>query len=373
MNSQPFFAKDKRKPFGAFWLVAWLAIGAFFLWKGLRPDETNYPQLNTSPAALSEDSSRSTKPIEQVRVGDRVTGRNPDPTDADRNIAEPEPATWRKIELQMHKASGKTLDIVLLRPTTWIESTGAAIHRTIHLDMEEMGAVGPAEVVSIGPCPLIQPGPGQVVTGTFSHEPDDNLVNVRIEGLSEPIGCTDNHRFWSESRQEFVEAGDLEPNAHVRTRAHGLARVQSVTYRPPEERVYNLEVYGEHVYEVSTSGVLVHNSYSNAVVIGEDMLRVSSAADGLGARIIDVAHHGKWTVGKNRQWMGRIISNAQNPSKGGIKRILDIGPAGGGRPSSAFYRVERAMLEEAGYVREFMRTVTGPDGRRYRVYEWVLH
>jgi len=201
-------------------------------------------------------------------------GRNPDPTDTERNISQPDSATWRKVELRMQKATGKTLDITLLRPTTWIESTGAVVHKTIHLDMHEMDAVGPAEVVAIQPCPEIKPGPGQVVTGTFSHEPDDNLVNVYIEGLDAPIGCTNNHRFWSESRQEFVQADSLQQGEQVRTRTGGLTRISSVIYRPPEARVYNLEVHGEHVYEVSKNGVLVHhNSYVDLWrVVGADEL-----------------------------------------------------------------------------------------------------
>jgi len=90
-------------------------------------------------------------------------GRNPDPTDAERNIPEPDSATWRKVELRMQKANGKMLDITMLRPTTWIESTGAALNKPIYLDLEEMDAVGPAEVVAIRPCPAIKAGPGQIV------------------------------------------------------------------------------------------------------------------------------------------------------------------------------------------------------------------
>ena len=83
-----------------------------------------------------------------------------------------------------------------------------------------------------------------------------------LTGLDQPIGATDNHPFWSEDRQQFVEAGHLLPQERVRTRAAGVVRVASVLPRPGPERVYNLEVHGQHVYEVSNLGVLVHNSYS---------------------------------------------------------------------------------------------------------------
>jgi hypothetical protein len=74
------------------------------------------------------------------------------------------------------------------------------------------------------------------------------------------IGCTANHPFWSEDRQEFVEAGQLRPGERVRTRLDEIAHVVQVKPRPPTKWVYNLEVQGEHVYEVGPGGVLVHNA-----------------------------------------------------------------------------------------------------------------
>ena len=101
-----------------------------------------------------------------------------------------------------------------------------------------------------------------MVTGTFAHEPSDELLNVRIEGEPEPIGCTPNHPFWSETRQEYVQAIQLEPGEEVWTAIFGIVAVESVTARPKSDRVYNLEVQGEHVYQVGESGVLVHNAKS---------------------------------------------------------------------------------------------------------------
>ena len=69
--------------------------------------------------------------------------------------------------------------------------------------------MGWGKVLALKPCPPIQPGPGQVVTATFKHEPDDNVLDVRVEGLAEPIGVTDTHPFWSEDRQAFVAVGKL--------------------------------------------------------------------------------------------------------------------------------------------------------------------
>ncbi len=106
--------------------------------------------------------------IDQVTVGRRVAGKNPLREQVDDSLPEPEEATWRTLTLQMHKADGQRLDIVLLRPVDW----------------------------------------------------------------------TETHRAQA-----------------------GITTITSITNRGPPEPVYNLEVHREHVYQVATSGVLVHNTY----------------------------------------------------------------------------------------------------------------
>ncbi|GIX02820.1 MAG: hypothetical protein KatS3mg112_1757 [Thermogutta sp.] len=79
------------------------------------------------------------------------------------------------------------------------------------------------------------------------------------------IGCTANHPFSSEDRQDFIAAGQLRQGERVRTRLEQVAAVVSIKPRPPTAWVYNLEVQGEHVYELGCDGVLVHNyCYSRA-------------------------------------------------------------------------------------------------------------
>ncbi len=121
---------------------------------------------------------------------------------------------------------------------------------------------GDAEVLYVGPCPEIRPGSGRVVTGTFRHS-SANTIDVSITGLAEPIGCTANHRFWSEDREDYVEAGQLREGERVWTRKLGTTAVAGSVPRPGTHRVWNLEIHGEHVYEVGDLGVLVHNSYGH--------------------------------------------------------------------------------------------------------------
>jgi hypothetical protein len=124
--------------------------------------------------------------------------------------------------------------------------------------------VGEARVVGIAPCPPVEGDPASpagVITGLFRHESGE-VVDVHITGLDEPIGTTANHPFWSEDAQAFVPASELGVGEQVRTLA-GLAHVTVVTARGPPEAVYNLEVHGEHVYQVTSLGVLVHNRCPN--------------------------------------------------------------------------------------------------------------
>ncbi|MGD9128508.1 MAG: polymorphic toxin-type HINT domain-containing protein [Planctomycetia bacterium] len=113
-------------------------------------------------------------------------------------------------------------------------------------------------MLRIEPCPPIEPGDGQVVTATFHHQAA-TTVDVHVEGLDTPIGCTGNHPFWSEDRQTFVRADALQPGEHLRTFTD-IAVVTRIAPRSDPTPVYNIEVQGEHVYHVAENGVLVHNS-----------------------------------------------------------------------------------------------------------------
>jgi hypothetical protein len=276
------------------------------------------PQAGPNPSAVAEAGAFSgpaahsstgpggryrTKPIGEIRTGERVLAANPQVDHAVVTASEIEPATWRNIRLRMQKPHGGTLDIVLLRPLAWLaeqvdefEQLAAADFQTsvpphavregrdrtgwqldsdvgqdtgwIHLALPELGAFGPAEVLAIEPCPPLASGPGRTVTGTFAHAAAD-VLDLEIEGLDTPLGCTANHPFWSADRQDFVPAGALTIGEHLRTESGTLRQVTRITpRRGPPVTVFNLEVDAEHVYYVSTAGVLVHNAYPGDVPKG---------------------------------------------------------------------------------------------------------
>ena len=141
----------------------------------------------------------------------------------------------------------------------WIESVERNNSGQVWLEFEELGIADWATLQATEPCPSDILGEGRLVTGTFEHSSGE-VLNLFIAGEANPIGSTANHPFWSEDRQDFVQAGSLNPGEHLRF-ADGptttLERTEPIAEQLP---VYNLEVDGEHVYYVGESGVLVHNS-----------------------------------------------------------------------------------------------------------------
>jgi hypothetical protein len=132
--------------------------------------------------------------------------------------------------------------------------------------------VGPAKVVEVSPCPELEPGAGRLVTGTFSHHSGE-VLDIAVDGLTEPIGCTGAHPFWSEDRQDFIPARELVPGETLRTESGTLRQITRITpRRGPPVPVFNLEVDAEHVYYVSVEGVLVHNACPSDAFDGLDDL-----------------------------------------------------------------------------------------------------
>ncbi|QDU63890.1 hypothetical protein Pan216_47710 [Planctomycetes bacterium Pan216] len=242
------------------WVAFCLALAGSLFFAGMRsPQPTSANHAASLAVAAVTPEKLPTKAIEEVALGDRVVGTNPDRSEVE-PTAEPDAKTWRHVTLWMTKADGGRLDIELLRPLAWLEAQEATVGDTIHLDLEEMGAHGPAVITAIAPCPEIEPGDGNVVTGRFIHQAAGNIVDLRLANQPEATGVTDNHRYWSVDRNPFIPAGKLRVGETLDT-LHGRTTVASITPRSSTEAVYNLEVHNEHVYRVGTVGTLVHNNY----------------------------------------------------------------------------------------------------------------
>ena len=249
------------------WLVLGLAFGVYLLLPLRHPDASGHTahaytseQRELTPVSFRQEPVRThaTRKIEDISVGDRVLAFNPLLSPEEHLAPDPNAGEWRQIDLAITKADGYRLDITLLRPIDWLEAQEARLGGTILLDIPEMNAYGEAQVLSISQCPPIRPGDGRVVVGKFRHTSGD-IIDLGVGGVSEPIGTTADHPFWSETREEFVEAGDLKIGELLLSVTGEAVPVTSLSRRGPPEPVYNLQVHSEHVYFVSSEGVLVHN------------------------------------------------------------------------------------------------------------------
>ncbi len=113
-------------------------------------------------------------------------------------------------------------------------------------------------VRSIEDGPDVPPGDGAVVTGRFVTRRTADLVRVTFADGTTLAG-TRNHPVWAPDEGDWRGLGEFQPGQRVRTRS-GFAIVARVESLPDVAPVYNLEVAGEHVYEVTELGILVHNA-----------------------------------------------------------------------------------------------------------------
>ena len=93
------------------------------------------------------------------------------------------------------------------------------------------------------------------------------LVSLRISrdpyGLrSSTVTATDNHPFWSFSRQKWVNAAHLRINEVLAADGGRRARVMSLSHSAPTTTVYNLSVAKLHTFQIRPAGtqLLVHNA-----------------------------------------------------------------------------------------------------------------
>jgi len=90
----------------------------------------------------------------------------------------------------------------------------------IPLDLEEMGLPEgmTATVTANEPCPAIESGPGRVVLTTVNHL-NPSVVELTLasgDGSRETVRPTVFHKFYSETRQQWLSAEDLKPDERLR-------------------------------------------------------------------------------------------------------------------------------------------------------------
>jgi hypothetical protein len=252
--------------------------------------------------------------------------------------------------LQTAKPAGSDniVDVDLLRPLSWIEQVGAVAGSQIHFELAELGIDGPADVLAIEPCPEIEAGRGRVVTGTFTTA-RCSVLELRLSN-EEVLEPTPPHLFFSETRQDWVAAGELRVGECLRTASERAVAIESIFLRAGEHWVYNLEVEQEHQFNVGESGVLVHNAYKgnwgkltdarkSGLAVGEDGFQIHHLNQ-------DAAYGREPTIPGNN---GEVI-----PYREGAATVLEGGTATLGSEHNIDHRVLEAFWENARevYARE---------------------
>ncbi|HEX6684667.1 MAG TPA: polymorphic toxin-type HINT domain-containing protein [Candidatus Limnocylindrales bacterium] len=108
-------------------------------------------------------------------------------------------------------------------------------------------------------------GEDRQVTHTIRTEHDKKYVDLTIrdeKGGDQTLTATDNHPFWSETRQDWVHAGKLHKGELLRTSAGTYVQVGAVRHYHAQQPTYDLTVDGVHTYFVlaGDTSVLVHNA-----------------------------------------------------------------------------------------------------------------
>ncbi len=199
------------------------------------------------------DTAEGSKPIESVRLGDRVGPESAECADLRTD-------GWLEVDLRVPvhaRPTGEDLQVSLLRPTAWFAEKPASVGDKILVHVEELKIQGEALVTGVRWASPLKPGARCPVTGLVRHVSSD-VIAVALKGGS-TLEVTKHHPLYSADRDAWVEAGELAAGEDLVTRGE-VARVDGVfdVPRAPTE-VFNLEVTGEHRYFVGEMRVLAHN------------------------------------------------------------------------------------------------------------------
>ena len=180
------------------------------------------------------------------------------------------------MSITAERSDGGIVDAEIIRPRLWILESGLCVGRMLPFNLPELEVSGLALVTAIDDCPPIASGEGSVVTARFVTREVHVVASVDVlgaDGTVETITGTTIHPVWSVDRQEWVPLAELGQGERLccDTESFGLGfpsslppkasgLVLSVSLSRVSQPVYNIEVHGEHVYQVGELGLVVHNT-----------------------------------------------------------------------------------------------------------------
>ena len=172
-----------------------------------------------------------------------------------------------------------------------------------------------------------------------THRAATDHERVPARGVP-PIGATGNHPFWSEDRQAFVPAGDLQPGERLKTADQTRLQVTRMTPRTGlPVPVFNLEIDAQHVYNVGPDGVLVHNTYLDApatnflyrLVNRNDETVYYGVAEGAANLIVRLKRHAK-DAAKAGHFVGMQVIGSNLTRREALSleaKLIDLGRQSG--------------------------------------------
>ncbi|MEQ1831090.1 MAG: Hint domain-containing protein [Pirellula sp.] len=193
----------------------------------------------------------------------------------------------------------------------------------MRMNFEELRLHAFATVMSIDDCPPIASGVGSVVIGRFVTREVHSIVRMKVrssEGVDEVLEGTEIHLVWSNDRLTWVPLSELSVGESLVGR-DGLAVVVSIEIDRCCIPVYNIEVHGEHVYEVGLLAILVHNTDSClAKSLRSGTLDSPSAGTGWFAAHIFPEHGFSWApqLHKVRERLEKIAPGLINDFQNGF-------------------------------------------------------
>ena len=218
----------------------------------------DFSQYWVSSFDAMEASAAFTVLIEEVPLGSRIATKNPEPWTVDRRVTPSDEANLRVIVAEVIRDDGTHVGIELLRSVEYINQLGLVANSRLYMELSELNVAGWVQVHSIDPCPPLCEGPGNLVTGRFVTVQAANIVRATFSDGTILTG-TDIHPVWSLDKQDWVPLGELSFGEQVHSNDVPLSLVDSEVIGRPQD-VYNIEVDGQHVYQVGDAGVLVHNA-----------------------------------------------------------------------------------------------------------------
>jgi hypothetical protein len=178
---------------------------------------------------------------------------------------------WNWVTLTIGDEKQTIFKAHVLRPDEWLNlQEEKKVGDFVLLDLPEQNIHEWAKITDINPCTnhqksvIFTPESNginqyQPITGWFERSAAVVWDYTFANGTT--ISATPNHPFYSNTRQTYIPVGDLSIGERVKLAGEDETDLVAKTQRNTDsEKVYNLEVFGNHNYFVGEDGVLVHNS-----------------------------------------------------------------------------------------------------------------